>query len=114
MKLDEPSYALRALSSIPPKQRSVAVHMALGSLYMWVHDTCCVGRSPLNLIGPAVVLHAPRTLTRIRRKLGLIKEAMNSYKSAVKLNPLALEAIVALAQLGRCVRQSLTLGRQSV
>lgn len=31
---------------------------------------------------------------------GLKRDAMNAYKAALKLNPLALEAVMALAQLG--------------
>ena len=39
-------------------------------------------------------------LGKVYRSLGLKRDAVNMYKSALKLNPLALEASIALAELG--------------
>ena len=41
------------------------------------------------------------TLGTLYKNTGLTRDAINSYKSALRQNPMALEAIIALAELGR-------------
>lgn len=43
------------------------------------------------------------TLGSLYKSTGLTRDAINSYKAGLKQNPLAVEAIIALAELGRDV-----------